>query len=192
MKSILTVLLIAAMMTSGLCLYSCNKDEEGKNDATESNVTTKEDRETEENDIESVKDIFVIDDGIDISLTETTKDYVVQPGAVIAKNPRVTVKDNGEGCWLYVKAESTLPEYIIYEIDAAWTSLPGYDGVYYIENPEEGEYPVLTKDQLTVDSDVTDVSDADDAILSFTAYAIQLESSDDPTVAYEKILEKLK
>lgn len=136
---------------------------------------------------QSIENVFIIGDNIDIDLTETTTEYKVVPGATIEKDPTVKVINNADGgCWVFVKVESNLPDYITYEIDKAWTALDGVDGVYYIENAAIGSYSVLAGDQVVVDADVTDVSDAEGATLTFTAYAIQKEAGTTAAEAWAK------
>lgn len=140
---------------------------------------------------QKIDNVFVVGEGIGLTLTETTDEYVVEPGAIIAKDPTVTVTSNGGGCWVFVKVESTLPEYVKYEIDKVWTAVDGYDGVYYIENADEVAYAVLSNNQVTVDSDVSDVADANNATLSFTAYAIQDDAGATAVEAWEAMLVEL-
>ena len=138
-----------------------------------------------------IENVFTVGEGIGLTLTETTTGYVVEPGATIAKDPKVTVTSNGGGCWVFVKVESTLPEFVKYTIDSAWTAGPGVDGVYYIENAAETSYPVLAGNVVTVDSDVSDVSAAANATLSFTAYAIQDDAADNAADAWAAMLVEL-
>lgn len=126
----------------------------------------------------SVQNTFVVGENIDIDLDETTGDnYTVTPGATIAKDPYVTVNNNGEGCWVFVKIDNNLPDFITYTVDSAWTLVPGETDVYYIQNAAETDYAVLANDQVTVDSSV-DATEIEAALangntLTFTAYAIQ-------------------
>lgn len=140
---------------------------------------------------QKIDNVFVVGEGIAITLTETTTEYVVEPGATIAKDPVVTVQSNGGGCWLFVKVESTLPDFVKYSIEKTWTAVPGYEGVYYIEDAAETAYPVLQDNQVTVDSDVSDVSAAAQATLSFTAYAIQDDAGATAAEAWAAMLVEL-
>lgn len=74
----------------------------------------------------SVKNTFTESD-IDIKLDETKpadKTAPMVPGWKIDKDPKVTVEDGSEDCWLFVKiTESTNPDlddYISYAIAAGW------------------------------------------------------------------------
>ena len=54
-----------------------------------------------------VTNTFVAGD-ISIALTETTGNtYPLIPGAVVAKNPTVTVYGGSEACWLFVAVEES-------------------------------------------------------------------------------------
>lgn len=74
----------------------------------------------------SVTNTFTESD-IDITLSETKPENMTAPmvpGWKIDKNPKVTVEDGSEDCWLFVKiTESTSPDldaYISYAIAAGW------------------------------------------------------------------------
>ena len=74
----------------------------------------------------SVTNTFTESD-IDIKLEETKpvdKTAPMVPGWTIEKDPKVTVEDGSEDCWLFVKiTESTTPDldaYISYAIAAGW------------------------------------------------------------------------
>ena len=129
---------------------------------------------------------------INITLTETPRDYKMIPGETLDKNPAVTVINDSEACWLFVKIEKSanLDTFISYNVDSAWTALPGHDGVYYIDQNavpagEENNvtYPVLDDNKVTV-KDVTKAqlngleTAETQPELSFTAYAVQKSGLD--------------
>lgn len=71
---------------------------------------------------------------IDIKLEETKpvdKTAPMVPGWTIDKDPKVTVEDGSEDCWLFVKiTESTNPDldaYISYAIAAGWVTIQAED-----------------------------------------------------------------
>lgn len=73
-----------------------------------------------------VTNVFTTSD-IDITLSETKPENQTAPmvpGWTIEKDPKVTVEDGSEDCWLFVKiTESTTPDldaYISYAIAAGW------------------------------------------------------------------------
>lgn len=135
---------------------------------------------------------------INITLTEeaggNTKEFKMVPGQTITKDPKVTVKAGSEACWLFVKIEESanLDDFISYAVADGWTALTGVDGVYYRAvdaTTTDMVYPVLTGNQVTVENDVTkammDNLTADNyPTLTFTAYAIQRASFDDPAAAW--------
>ncbi|MBE6687212.1 MAG: hypothetical protein E7591_08290 [Ruminococcaceae bacterium] len=145
---------------------------------------------------DSVQNTFVVGENIDIDLDETTGDnYTVVPGATIAKDPVVTVNNNGEGCWVFVEISDNTPDFINYTVDSAWTAVPGYANVYYIENAAETEYAVLANNEVIVDSDV-DAAEIESALknnntLTFTAYAIQDDAATTAAAAWEAMLAEL-
>lgn len=76
---------------------------------------------------EKVVNTFTVSD-IDIKLEETTTDYKMIPGHTILKDPKVTVNNGSEDCWLFVKISESkhLDEYIAYAIAEeaeGWTVL---------------------------------------------------------------------
>lgn len=133
---------------------------------------------------------------IDIDLTETTSNYKMVPGQTIAKDPKVSVEEGSEDCWLFVKVEegNNVANFIDYSIASDWTAVPGASGVYYREVAAADtarEFSVLTNDQVTVKNTV--IKDMMDGIteqtkptLSFTAYAVQKAGITDVADAWAK------
>lgn len=126
--------------------------------------------------------------GIDIKLEETTgKDYKMVPGYTISKDPKVTVKDGSEECWLFVKLDKSanFDTFMTYEMANGWEEVTGAPGVYArkVLTANFGTaYSVLKGDQVTVKSDVTEVmmeglNTANYPTLTITAYATQLHKS---------------
>ena len=127
---------------------------------------------------------------VGIGLAETTEDYKMIPGSLIAKDPTVTVEEGSEDCWLFVKVDKSVnfDDFMTYSMAEGWTSLEGVDGVYYREAKAGDSFPVLVdnisddgyngsvavKDTVTQDmmDEITDGT-ADEPTLTFTAYAIQ-------------------
>ena len=78
---------------------------------------------------------------INITLSETERDYKMVPGQTIAKDPTITVAANSEACYVFVKIEEklgawkdlglTFKQCIDYTIAAGWTPLDGVAGVYH-------------------------------------------------------------
>ena len=121
---------------------------------------------------------------VNISLTETTgKTYALLPGATLEKDPVVTVHSGSENCWLFVKVEEDhdLDAYCTYSIEAAWTPLEGYDGVFYqtVEKSiEDQTFPVLKDNSVQIRDTLHEEqlnAIEDYPTIKFTAYAIQGE-----------------
>lgn len=145
---------------------------------------------------------------INITLTETPRDYKIIPGATIDKDPKVTVLANSEDCYLFVKVEegANWPSYLHYSIADGWTQGKGTDGiptnVYYREvsnSTSAQEFYVLagttghangivtvdtTLDKATVDQAI---KDGFQPTLTFTAYAVQKDGSASAAEAWAKI-----
>lgn len=127
---------------------------------------------------------------ITIELKETTTEYKMIPGWTIDKDPKATVVAGSEDCYLFVKIEESenFKDFMSYEIADGWTKLA--DGVYYMifdsKSTDENKpvmgtaYSILKGDKVTVNSDVTKEAMnklTDEPTLTFTAYAVQLYSS---------------
>ena len=121
---------------------------------------------------------------INITLTETTgNNYKMVPGNTIAKNPKVTVKEDSEACWLFVKIEESgnFKNFMTYEIADGWTALPGETNVYYREVPAteaDTEFEVLKGNEVLVKATVLKtelnaLTEGTMPTLTFTAYAVQ-------------------
>ena len=139
-----------------------------------------------------ITNVFTVGN-INATLTETTKEFKIVPGVVIAKNPVATVTANSEDCYLFVKlTEENWPTFteatetgsttrkVEYEIADGWTKLE--DGVYYREvlkkDTENRAFHVLKNDQVTVSNTLT--KENVDAItgtpkLTVAVYAVQKE-----------------
>lgn len=146
---------------------------------------------------DAVKNTFTVGN-INITLTETKKDFKMVPGCTIAKDPKVTVETGSEACWLFVKiAESAnLDDFITYTVvtgENGWTALTDADndgiaddGVYYRQVPAptaaDTTFSVLKDDEVTVLDTVTKemmngLTITTYPTLTFTAYACQLYKS---------------
>lgn len=128
------------------------------------------------------------DSDIDITLAETTgEDYKMVPGYTISKDPKVTVEEGSEKCYLFVKLEEStnFDSFLTYEIADGWTALDGVDNVYYrtVDTADMGTaYSVLKDDQVTVKGEVTKemmnaLTDATYPTLTVTAYASQFNKN---------------
>ena len=141
---------------------------------------------------------------INITLAETTgTNYKVIPGTVIEKDPKVTVKDGSEACWLFVKVEevgaiSTITtDPVHYAIDTGWAQLKDKDGkdvsgVYYrlvdaVDN--DTAFNVLKDNKIIVSGELTKETINGYAVqqptLTFTAYAVQQENIADAATAWK-------
>ena len=126
--------------------------------------------------------------GIDIKLEETTgKDYKMVPGYTISKDPKVTVKDGSEECWLFVKLEKSanFDSFMTYDMAEGWEAVTGAPGVYArkVLTANFGTaYSVLKGDQVTVKGTVNEgmmngLTTANYPTLTITAYASQLHKN---------------
>ena len=132
--------------------------------------------------------------GVQITLSETDSDqdgnasvnnYVMSPGALLAKDPTVTVQAGSMPCYLLVQLNATenLGDFIAYELADGWTALDSAANVYYRlvgTSAEAQVFPVLRNNQVQVKSSVTNemmrrLTPENYPALTFTAYAVQQE-----------------
>lgn len=146
---------------------------------------------------DAVTNTFTVGD-INITLTETEREYMILPGVNIPKDPKVSVEANSEACWLFVKVdEVNWPNFmdgdnrkVNYSIAEGWKELES--GVYYrevnAETAKDGEtYGVLLNNEVTVSENLTKAevnSITTNPQLTFTAYAVQMEGVDTPEAAW--------
>lgn len=148
-------------------------------------------------DTKPVSNVFT-DSDIEITLNETTEDYKMIPGHTIDKDPKVSVAEGSEDCYLFVKIDksSNYDTYLAdYKIVADWTKLE--DGVYYrtvkaedttrefsllasgeYTSSEDGNFTwednqVLVRPEVTK-AQMNAINGENQPTLTFTAYAVQL------------------
>lgn len=145
---------------------------------------------------------------INIELTETKptdRQAKIIPGVDIKKDPKVTVKDGSEACWLFVKvAENNWPEFeetdgttkkVSYAMADGWVALDGVAGVYYREVDAvtaDISYGILKGDIVTVSenltkTEVSSIAAGTHPTLTFTAYAVQKDGIGTAVDAWAKI-----
>jgi hypothetical protein len=124
---------------------------------------------------------------INITLTETTgPEYKMVPGTYIAKDPKVTVLEGSEPCYLYVEVIKAAPadDYLTVTMAPGWVNIGGtniwyYNGTIALGTP----ISVLANDQVYVKDSVTKgmmenlkVTNATLPKITFKAYAVQKEA----------------
>lgn len=121
--------------------------------------------------------------------------YKMVPGAKIAKDPKVTVEEGSEKCWLFVKIEEVndAADFLTYNLRSEWKPLSGETGVYYhdgIVDATDAAKPFYILEQgeedyangfVTVKStvkkaDLKDIKTGEEPQLKITAYAIQSDN----------------
>ena len=145
---------------------------------------------------EAVTNTFTVGD-VDITLAESPNlDLKMVPGKTITKDPTVTVVKDSEACWLFVKVEKSanFDTFMTYEMADGWTELTGVDGVYYRQVntlTSDQTFSVLKNNNVTVKNTVTkamlNAEGFTAPTLTFTAYACQLASFNDPARAWAEV-----
>lgn len=138
------------------------------------------------------------------STAQKHADYQMIPGATLAKDPKVVVKNLKNGAnvdaYVFVKLTKTVEvdNYLDYSIDATkWTQVPGTTDVWYTKvsaadvAEADKTIPVLTNNQVTVKSTVTNAMmeavGANGLDLTFQAYAIQQTGFNTPELAWAEV-----
>lgn len=143
-----------------------------------------------------VVNTFTVGD-INITLTESKNlDLKMVPGRTITKDPKVTVKEGSEACWLFVKVDKSVnfDGFMTFEMADGWTALGGYAGVYYrnvdATNADTG-FDVLKDKKVMVLDTVTKTmlegAKTNAPTLTFTAYAVQKDGINDADTAWGKV-----
>lgn len=146
---------------------------------------------------DSVVNTFTVGD-INIELTESENlNLKMVPGNTITKDPKVTVKDGSEACWLFVKVEKSanFDSFMTYEMADGWTALPDVTGVYYREvaaTTAATDFSVLKDNSVLVKDGVTKtmlngLDETTFPTLTFTAYAVQKDNVADAAAAWSKL-----
>ena len=136
-------------------------------------------------------DLYETDTGLDQDNDARTNTYKMMPGEDIIKDPKVTVMQSSEDCWLFVKLEKLngfdeFMEYTVLVGDNDWKVLDAinHPGVYYrtVSSEEVSDadkvFSIIQNDKVTVKGDVTkqmlnELTDETYPRLKVTAYAVQ-------------------
>lgn len=147
---------------------------------------------------DAVVNTFTVGD-INITLTETEREYKMVPGNTIDKDPTVTVQAGSEACWLFVKVEKSanFDTFMTCAMATGWTALAGQEGVYYRQvdaaaTAAGASFAVLADNQVTVKDTVTKtmlnaLTPATYPTLTFTAYAVQMDNVADAAAAWAEV-----
>ncbi|MBE5786917.1 MAG: hypothetical protein E7324_05170 [Clostridiales bacterium] len=148
-----------------------------------------------------VQNVFIME-GIAIDLTETPAGegsngenrYEMVPGALIDKDPQVTVRGGSMAAWVFVKLEKSenFDAFMTYAPAEGWLPLEDVENVYYraVEADEEDQiFRVLEDNQVKVKDDVTvlalrALTEETFPTLTITAYAVQQAGVDAPAQAW--------
>lgn len=117
------------------------------------------------------------------------RSYKIYPGAELDKKATITVGQNSEDCWVFVKLvkSANFDTTNVFEcsMNTVWTLVPGQTDVYYAEIPankvengiltEKVSFGILAGDKVVIKDTATaaQMSTATGSTLSFVGYAIQ-------------------
>ena len=131
-------------------------------------------------------------------LDETPRDYNIVPGNDIPKDPKASVEEGSEDCYLFVEIEEKnwpdameaddVTRKVDWKIAEGWEPVDGEDNVYVrvvTKENTEREFPILEGDKVTVSANLTKEEltkyygeDAVEPELNFTVYAVQQANVD--------------
>lgn len=112
--------------------------------------------------------------------------YKMIPGFTYEKDPKVTVKENSEDCWLFVKVTKSenYDNFLTFTVADGWDELEGVDGVYcrkVAASSSAQSFYVIDGNTVTVSDEVTkemmDGVGQNLPTISFKALAVQLYKS---------------
>lgn len=124
------------------------------------------------------------------------------PGTRLYKDPVVTVAQDSEDCWLFVKVtEQNWPNTkeadgitrkVAYSIAEGWEPLPDGDGVYFRQvasGETDRAFSILTDNAVTISPNLTEqeLRDVGDMDLIFTAWAIQRSGVESAAEAWDQL-----
>lgn len=133
---------------------------------------------------DTVTNTFTTSD-VTVTLEETTGErYKMVPGHTLPKDPKVTVEEGSEKCYVFVKLEKSenFDGFLTYGMAEGWASLAGESGVFYrvVDTANMGKaISVLEDDCVSVLETVTKAdmqaltTEATYPTLTVTAYAAQ-------------------
>lgn len=136
---------------------------------------------------------------VSIALTETSSDaylvggkYKLIPGHKYVKDPAISVDDESEACWLFVKVENGIAD-----IEAAgettiasqlaangWALVDGETNVYGRSTTSAAGAKVNVFESFTIDGTTKDFSSYVSANITITAYAVQAEGFANANLAW--------
>lgn len=169
---IILALVVTTAATAGSTLAFLYGTQSVKNTFTYGNITI---------------DLEETDTGLDDDDNPDTNEYTMNPGQDIHKDPKVTVSAGSMDCWLYVELQKSgnFDDFMTYTVASGWEPLPDVPNVYYRavdESAEDQVFNVLQDDVIKMKESVTlgmmaMLTEADCPWLTFTAYAVQRDSS---------------
>ena len=107
-------------------------------------------------------------------------DLELVPGRTIENNPFITVADDSETCWLFVKIENNLGDAVTINGLTGWTPVGGHDGYYqYNATVDAGAtVPVFESITVATTKDYAALNGITNKNIVITAYAVQSEGVD--------------
>ena len=105
------------------------------------------------------------------------QDIKLVPGRVIQKNPFITVGEESEPCWLFVKIENGLGEAVTVNGMADWNAVDDKSGYYMYKDKVEANAVVNVFTSVTVKPELgnAEINALEDKTIVVTAYAVQAE-----------------
>lgn len=143
---------------------------------------------------ETITNTFTTSD-ITITLEETATNFKMVPGGSITKDPKITVENGSEDCWIFVKLTKTndADSFLEYTMATGWevVDAQNYPGVYRwnVVSHAGDTLTVFANDTVNVKNSVTKemmaYANTNEPTIAVTAYAIQAANLGDIDTAAE-------
>lgn len=177
---VLCAILLVGATIAGTVAYLTDIDEVVTNTFTVGNVAITM--------VESVVDEYGVATN---GTTDTGNTYKLIPGHEYTKDPTITIAENSEDCYVFVKITNGLGEDATITMNTGWTEVVEGSNVWKYSTKledEEGKKSATPFSKFTFDAEA-DPADYTSASIVVNAYAIQADGFADVDAAWEGIKE---
>ncbi len=112
--------------------------------------------------------------------TSNEQTFKIIPGTTYTKDPTITVADNSEECYLFVKVAngiSTIETSIASQLaEKGWSLVNGETDVYYLNTTKKENEEAVVFETITIDSTVDNLTQYAGKQIAITAYAVQKDN----------------
>lgn len=141
---ILALVLVFGAAVGGTIAYLTDKTDEVKNTFTVGKVDI---------DLDEAKVTQMGEKDGDTRVKANT--YKLIPGHTYVKDPTITVADDSEDCYLFVKIDNQLGDAATLNMNTKWTAVSGKTGVYQYADKVSAKDTAVVFDKFTFSKDIT-------------------------------------